>query len=269
MTGTNASRKPLRRRGLVVGPRDRALLAALSDMEVVDCDQVKAVARFGSTTRANTRLLALTRAGLLNRMFIGSGGGRKALYSLSRKGAQVAEVPYRGIRRRKDEVLVADFFVQHQLTLNAVACALRFGGIPVPGIRFVNWLYFHEPPVAGLPLIPDGYAEFATPSGIDGSFIELDLGHESLAVFRRKAESYLQLALSGDFARNFRLPRFRVLVIAHSPRRVQTLRAAVAGVTEKIFWFAALDDVRGDGFFGPAWLRPVGDVPQTLFKDSR
>ena len=93
------------KRGLVVQPRDMKLLGELAIMRVVDREQAKIVAGFGSTTRANARLLALTRAGLLRRFFLGS---RKSLYALSEKGAQLAEVPLRGPRRKANEMLVAD-----------------------------------------------------------------------------------------------------------------------------------------------------------------
>jgi len=238
-------------------------------MRVADREQVKIAAGFHSTTRVNTRLLSLTRAGLLRRFFLGSGGGRKALYALSQKGAQMAQVPCRGPRRRQNEMLVADFFVQHQLTINALYCGLKFGTIPVPRVRFVNWLAFHEPLIAGLSLIPDGYVEFATPSGIDASFLEVDLGHEGLAIWKEKTRHYLQLALSGKYERQFKQSRFRVLVVANSERRLHSIRAAVAGITQKIFWFATLDAVHGKRFFGPAWLRPVGEAKQTFFKETQ
>ena len=101
--------------------------AELGVVRIVDREQAKVVAGFGSTTRANARLLALTRAGLLSRFFLGTtAGGAKALYTLSQKGAQLAKVPHRGFRRRKDQALVADFFVQHQLAVNEIYCALKF-----------------------------------------------------------------------------------------------------------------------------------------------
>jgi hypothetical protein len=250
-------------------PRDLELLRELALMRVADREQVKIAAGFHSTTRVNTRLLSLTRAGLLRRFFLGSGGGRKALYALSQKGAQMAQVPCRGPRRRQNEMLVADFFVQHQLTINALYCGLKFGTIPVPRVRFVNWLAFHEPLIAGLSLIPDGYVEFATPSGIDASFLEVDLGHEGLAIWKEKTRHYLQLALSGKYERQFKQSRFRVLVVANSERRLHSIRAAVAGITQKIFWFATLDAVHGKRFFGPAWLRPVGEAKQTFFKETQ
>ncbi|MGC9224929.1 MAG: replication-relaxation family protein [Terracidiphilus sp.] len=268
MTGTDRGAKNSRQRGLIVQVRDLRLLRELAVMRVADREQVKIAAGFGSTTRANTRLLALTRAGLLRRFFLGSGGGRKALYALSAKGAQLAQVPYRGPRRRQNEMLIADFFVQHQLSVNAIYCGLKFGTVPVPQTTFATWLAFHEPLAVGLSLIPDGYVEFATPSGIDASFIEVDLGHEGLAVWKEKARHYVQFALSGDYERRFRQPRFRVLVLANSERRLHTIRAAVLGVTQKIFWFATLGAIRGEQFFAPVWLRPVGDTSQPFFKET-
>lgn len=269
MTGTRGSTQSRKPRGLIVQPRDLELLRELGVMRVADREQVKIAAGFGSTTRANTRLLALTRARLLRRFFLGSGGGRKALYALSVKGAQVAQMPCRGPRRRQNEMLVADFFVQHQLAINEVYCGLKFGALPVPRVRFVNWLTFHEPLATGLSLIPDGYVEFSTPSGIDASFVEIDLGHEGLTVWKEKTRHYLQLALSGEYERQFRQSRFRVLVLVNSERRLQSIRTTVAAVSQKIFWFAPLSAIQGEKFFGSVWLRPVGEIHQPFFKETQ
>jgi hypothetical protein len=255
--------------GLIVQQRDLTVLRELALMRVADREQIKVVAGFHSTTRVNARLLALTRAGLLRRFFFGSGGGRKALYALSQKGAQLAQVPLRGPRRRQNEMLVADFFVQHQLQVNAIYCALKFEAIPFPGVRFVQWLAFYEPIVPGLSLIPDGHLEFKTPSGIDAAFLEVDLGHESLSVWREKTRHYLQLAMSDEYERQFHQSRFRVLVLANSLRRMQSLRQAVAAITNKIFWFAPLESVRGTKFFAPVWLRPHGGSYQPYFEQPQ
>ena len=56
MTGNNG-------KGIVLQERDRHLLKELAVMRVIDREQAKCVAGFGSTTRANNRLLALTRPG--------------------------------------------------------------------------------------------------------------------------------------------------------------------------------------------------------------
>jgi hypothetical protein len=240
------------------------LLHELAIMRVVDREQAKSIAGFGSTTRANARLLALTRARLLRRFFLGS---RKSLYALSEKGALLAEVPLRGPRRKADETLVADFFIEHQLAINSVYCALKYVVIPVEGPSFHRWIAFHQPITKNIRLIPDGYVELATPQETLAAFLEVDLGHERGPVWKEKAKNYLQLALSGDVARLFGTNRFRVLVLANSERRMHSLRKTVGAITQKIFWFATLGAVREQGFFAPVWYRPTGETPTQLIEE--
>jgi len=246
-------------------PRDRRLLAELAVLRVVDRELAKIVAGFGSTTRANSRLLKLTRAGLLRRFFLGSGGGRKALYALSEKGALYGAVPLRGPRRPQGAMLVADAFVEHQLAVNAIYCAVKFGKIPVRGVTFHRWVAFFESVTHELKLIPDGYVEFLTPTGTIAAFVEVDRGTESLAVWKEKTRQYLQLAISGSFHRTFGHDRFRVLVVALTERRLESLRKTIAGMTEKIFRFATLEPARKE-FSSPVWMRPTGNQPESLFE---
>jgi hypothetical protein len=248
-------------------PRDLHLLRELAVMRVLDREQAKVVARFNSTTRANTRLLALVRAGLLRRFFIGSGGGRRALYALSPKGAQAVEVPVRGPRRPQDALLVADYFVGHQLAVNGIYCALKYGVIPLPHVTFHRWVSFSEPVVPGISLIPDGYVELMSPSGVIASFLEVDLGHESQTVWKGKAEHYLQLAVSGKCREQFGQNHFRVLVIANSERRLHSIQKTVAEITQKMFRFATLASVSKQ-FFAPVWYRPTTTQPASLIETT-
>lgn len=128
---------------------------------------------------------------------------------------------------------------------------------------------FTEPINENLRLIPDGYVEFSTSRGIDASFLEVDLGTEELKVWTEKAKNYVQLATSGEYQRKFQQSRFRVLVLANSARRLNFIRKAVADVTEKLFWFATLEDTRREKFFKPVWQRPTGDTHQSLFEQPR
>lgn len=251
---------------MIVQPRDLHLLRELSVMRVIDREQAKVVAGFTSTTRANTRLLTLTQSGLLRRFFLGSGGGRKALYALSAKGAQLAEVPMRGPRRAQGAMLVADFFVQHQLTVNHFYCSLKYKTIPVSDVKFRRWLAFHQPVVSAVNLIPDGYIEFTTNSDTTACFIEVDLGHESLGIWKKKTRNYLQLALSGEYRKQFGQERFRVLVLVNSERRLHSIRKAVAGITQKIFWFATLESAQKD-FFASVWCRPADNKLTPLIEE--
>jgi hypothetical protein len=253
------------RRGMVIQERDRHLLGELSLMRVIDREQAKVVAGFGSTTRANARLLALTRAELLHRFFQGTmAGGAKALYTLSEKGARFVGVPASGPRRREDQAVVADFFIQHQLGINEVYCALKYPKRMPEGIAFNRWMGFPKRPAPGMRVIPDGYVELLTPSGIAAAFLEVDLGHERLRVWRDKVRNYLDLAFTGNFEREFKQSRFRVLVVADSLRRLDSIRHAVLPLTDKIFWFTTFDSIRRDGVFAPIWTRPKGEARQSL-----
>jgi hypothetical protein len=252
-------------KGVVIQERDRHLLEELAIMRVVDREQASIVANFGSTTRANTRLLALNRAGLLRRFFLGAtAGGRKALYALSAQGAAVVGVPVRGPRRRNNEVLIADFFISHQLAVNRIYCALKYGALPTPDTSFGRWISFSEALAEDLRLIPDGYFELKTPTGTMAAFLEVDLGHERLAAWKDKIRKYLQLALSGDCERRFGQSQFRVLVIVNSERRLLSIRKVVRASTQKIFWFTTLESIQCHGFFAPLWLRPDGGERQSL-----
>ena len=253
--------------GIVIQDRDRHLLAEIAVMRVVDREQARIVGGFNSTTRINTRLLALNRTGLLRRFFL-SAAGKKALYTLSVRGAAVVSVPVRGPNRRNDEVLVADYFVSHQLGINTLYCALKYGALPVP-VSFERWISFSEPLSDQVRLIPDAYVELKTPADTIAAFLEVDFGREPLAVWENKVKKYLQLALSGDCKRLFGQGRFRVLVVAKSERRLRSIRKVVHASTQKIFWFAAFESIGSGNFFGPVWLRPEGDEAQPFFPSAQ
>jgi|HubBroStandDraft_4_1064222.scaffolds.fasta_scaffold103109_1 hypothetical protein len=254
---TQASRSGNKKGNVLVQERDRRLLRELSLFRIIDREQAKVVAGFHSTTRANSRLLALTKAGLLKRFFIGTtAGGKKALYYLSSAGANLVQVQNRSPRRRADEVVVMDFFVNHQLGINEIYGMLKYHPIPIDGATFVRWEAFYQPIDIQRSLIPDGYVEIQTPAKPIAAFLEYDLGHENLTVWKAKTRSYLRYAKSGEFERAFHQPQFRVLVVATSDRRVEAIRRAVGEITDKIFWFCTMDALRHEKFWSASWLRP-------------
>jgi hypothetical protein len=250
----------------VLQRRDRHLLTELAQLRVIDREQARLVGRFQSLTRINTRLLALTRAGLLTRMPVGTvRGGHKFLYSLSRHGAQLVAQPYRGVPFKTDTVLAGNMFLEHQLRINALYFQLAYQPIPVAGVRLQRWLIFHQAITPEIALIPDAYLELDTPQGPRAMFVEVDLGTESLRIWRRKTQAYLQCALSGAFTARFQQPQFGVLVIVPSERRRHTVRGVVAAMTTKIFWFATFEVLTGDAFWTASWVRPVDNQLKTLF----
>ncbi len=252
-------------KGMVLQERDRRLLIELGLMRVIDREQAKRVAPFGSVTRANARLLRLTRAGLLRRFFLGTAsGGKKALYTLSPSGARLAGAASCGPRRGRDELVVADFFVAHQSLVNDLYCGFKFGTVYPDGVRFRRWLTFASPLDLAAPLVPDGYIECERPAATFAAFIEVDLGHERLAVWRAKVRNYLNYAASGRYEERFGAKRFLVLAVADSRGRMESLRNTTAGLTEKIFRFSTFAAIRRDGLWAPIWRKPQGSDPVPL-----
>lgn len=258
MTGTS-------RKGIVLQPRDRHLLEELAVMRIIDREQSRLVAPFGSITRANGRLLALTRAGLLRRIFLGTAaGGKKALYLLSLSGARLAGASSIGPKRKRDELVVADLFVAHQFFVNDLYCAFKYGFNIPDGMRFCRWLAFPAPLDRTIPLVPDGYVELDGSGLALAAFIEVDLGHERLSVWQGKVRNYLHYAVSGRFAEQFGRSRFLVLAVCDSRGRMESLRAATASLTDKIFRFATFSSIRDHGLWSAVWLKPKGNDPQPL-----
>lgn len=249
---------------VVLQERDRHLLAELGVMRIMDRETAKVVAGFGSTRRANARLLQLTRGGLLRRFFVGSiAHGRKAVYTLSPKGADLVQATLGGLKRPSERLVVGDMFVAHQSGINEIYLAIKYRPSSA-SIRLIRWLSFRQPISESIKLAPDGYCEIAPGQNLLPMFVEVDRGTEALGVWAEKVAYYLQLAVSGEFHKRFRQPRFRVLVVVNSERRLANIRATIAKATDKIFWLTTFNSIHREGFWSPIWLRPTGDQRRSL-----
>ncbi|MEN6532649.1 MAG: replication-relaxation family protein [Bryobacteraceae bacterium] len=238
---------------MVLQERDRRLLEALGDqMDVVDREQTKVVTGIRSTSRMNERLLKLTRAGFLKRVFI---GGNQAVYALAHRKNRSSNQPATG------EPLL--LFCRHQLEINAVYLALTYRPLP-ESVRYLRFRRFREILAPSVPLIPDAYFELEFRGAVRPMFLEVDLGTESLPVWQRKTREYLQLALSGEFPKLFSQTRFGVLVVTTTPRRLEHLRAEIARATQKIFYLTTPEAIHAEGLWAAVWWRPSGDQPQKL-----
>ncbi|HET9410039.1 MAG TPA: replication-relaxation family protein [Candidatus Sulfotelmatobacter sp.] len=231
------------------------MLQELAMMRVIDREQAKIIGNFGSTTRVNKRLLALTRGGLLKRFFIGSGGWKKSLYSLSPAGALFLKTPYRGLRTRSNDLIAVSSSLEHQLGINELYCIVKYRYAAIDSEKLIRWDNVYHPIDSQRSLIPDAYIEILGPEQTIAAFLELDLGHENLVVWKKKVEKYLRYAISGEFEPRIHHPQFRVLVVANSDTRVAALRHATADITDKIFWFTTMESIKHDGFWAPIWLR--------------
>jgi len=234
-------------------------------MRIIDRECAKVIAGFGSTRRANARLLQLTRAGLLRRFFVGSlAHGRKAIYTLSPKGSELVSAKLGGIHRTNGRLLVGDLFVEHQAWINEIYLCVKYRLATHLGINLRRWITFRQAISEAIKLIPDGYFEINSSETVRAMFLEVDRGTEALRVWQEKSAYYLQLAISGEFPKRFSQPQFRVLVVTNSERRLANIRATVVKSTDKIFWFTTIESINREGFWSPVWLRPKGDQRLSL-----
>jgi Replication-relaxation len=250
---------------VVLQPRDLHLLRELHILRVIDRECVRVVAGLHSVTRANTRLLALTLAGYLRRVAVGTvKGGHKYLYVLTRQGALAGQVPYGPVPLQSHAVIAGQPFLEHQFRLNALYVCLRYLPIPHPDVTLRRWITFTRALDPQVPLIPDAYAELQIAERTMAMFVEIDQGTEPLRVWRRKVEHYLALAVTGVFRRLFHHEQFRVLVIVPTPKRLASLRACIATMTDKIFWLTTTAAVDASHLWEPVWYRPRADQPSSL-----
>jgi hypothetical protein len=245
-----------RKVGAVVQARDLALFRELGTLRVVDREMASVAAGFQSITRVNERLLKLTRGGLLKRFFAPSDkGGMKALYALTAKGAALVDATAADFSLAAKGRISRSAFLDHQMQVNEIYLQAKFRPCP-EGVRFLRWISFRKSLAPSIPLVPDGYLEIQTPEGIRSQFIEIDLGTESSKAIAAKAEKYLQLAITGKFSEIFKRSRFQVLLITSGPKRLASVKQAVAKVTEKIFWLSTFDAVTDKGLWSDVWQRP-------------
>jgi hypothetical protein len=244
--------------GVVLQPRDRNLIAQLATLRFVDREQAARISPFHSASRAKARLLALARAGYLERTFAGTiAGGRKAIYSL----------PGTTKRRRRPRGLASprtDLFLEHQLALNDVILSFAHPWVAADAPATMRWERFKTPLSREAPIIPDAYTEITSSGGGRGVFVEVDLGTESLSVWDRKVRAYLAFARSGLFPRRFGVPTFGVLIVAASAERVRAIRSVVARHTDRLFWLGDLITTKSEGIWAPILLRPMGDQKHSL-----
>lgn len=252
-----------RHSGMVLQRRDEHLLTELGVMRIIDREMASVVVGFHSVRRANARLLQLTRGGLLRRFFVGSiAHGRKAVYTLSPKGKDFVNAKLGGIHRGSERLIVGDLFVEHQTAINRIYMAVKYH--PTATARFIRWFVFRESISEAIKLTPDAYFEITAGGAVRAIFLEVDRGTEPLKIWQQKIACYIQLAISGEFARRFRQPQFRVLVVVTSERRLSNIRATVAKSTDKIFWLTTLEKINREGLWSPIWLRPAGDQRLSL-----
>jgi len=245
---------------IVVQPRDLALLREIDRLRLVDREDARLLAGFGSVTRANTRLHALYLAGLLARQPAGTVlGGHKFLYALTPSAARLIGARYQPPPWNPHGTLAWSGTLEHQLAINRVYVGLRQSDVQASGPRLLRWTTFSQPISSTIRLSPDAYLELEIPDGVRAVFLEVDRGTETRRIWDRKVAAYIALATSGEFTARFGHAQFRVAVIAPSMHRLYGIRTCIARRIDKLFWLTHSRHQTRDWFAQPVWLRPHGN----------
>lgn len=245
---------------LVLQPRDEAIIEAVYHYGLLTGEQVQKLVGFGCAPRRNVRLRALFDHGYLDRKFLPTiRGSAKVVYVLGPKGVFIAAQklgldPVEVKRRRKAALAMKPLFLEHALQVNDIRLVFTLAMEGHPAMKLDRWK--HTPELSEVRLIPDGYCRYWYREQLWSFFLELDRSTESHRRFKAKVETYLNFGLSGHYQRHFGLKFFRVLVVTLTPERLLNLKRLVAGITEKIFWFATLKDLTPETVFGRVWKRP-------------
>lgn len=252
--GTILAKSGIRNRGVILQPRDRLLLSALKRRRYVEREQASVICGFRSASRAKARLLALTRAGVLSRLFVGTiSGGRRAVYFLPSMRRQSSP---RKLASRKTEL-----FVEHQLAVNAVVLGAQQHD---DRLQVIDCEWSTKPAARVSKVRPDAVLEIRLAAQVRGLLIEVDLDTEPLRTIREKVLRYLSLARSGQSEQLLGVPQFRVLFVVRGSERLTAIREVVACETDQLFWFAESEIVTREGFWARVWLRPTGVEKHSL-----
>lgn len=254
---------------IAVTERDCHLLSLVARFRLLSRDQLMTLTPFGSLTRANTRLAALVRARFLARKELPvcpGHGSAQSLYYASRRSAEVLPLDRQAVVGQIRQIPRWDLRqVEHVRTANQVLVDFIAALRPCPEAALIA--FRTEPELRQIflnrGLVPDGWIVWTTAGKRFNCFIEVDLHHEGLTVWRRKILEYLTYAESGLHQELFGFRAFRVLVLVKSRARLENLRQ-IAIEAGQLFRFAELTAVNADTVLEPVWLPASGSATLAL-----
>jgi len=274
LSSKRASRfvRPVTPSSLILQPRDRDILLAVYSHRFLSSEQIMDMF-FGCVTRSNIRLRKLWENNFLDRHFVyplAFHGSSQAIYSLGERGVDIlaeslgvdrAEIK---VNRDKDNCL-SNFFVEHILAVNDFRICFQNAVNNNPQLRLERWISEREAQdgyevqkdnvTIKHRIRPDGYGRYWYQGKLYSFFLELDCSTETNGKFQSKVRSYLDYKESGRYHQIYGVKFFRVLVVTTTAKRLENLKQATESITDDIFWFTILDEIRKGMIFGPIWRR--------------
>lgn len=249
--------------------RDRELIYLIYAHRYLRTDQLRDLSLaweepFTSSQMLWRRLRLLVEHGYLTKL--DARRQRNRVYCLAKQGAQIVaaslqlalkQIPHgtRGASRDLDhELAIADCRVAIERSVAAHDQDVdKVGWVPEAELRRQKVQVAVPRNASRIGLCPDGLIAFPDPNGLlEQAFIEVDLGTESLDVFKDKVVAY-QHYQSG-FPQYRSDMSFKVLTVADSEPRMQNLLAITEDADgDRRFAFTTLDELAPETFFDGIW----------------
>lgn len=262
---------------MVMTDRDKDILTRVWEDRMLFTSQISRIF-FGGKARANVRLRQLWENGYLDRYFLPTlmfHGSTEALYILGNNGVDVVAATLgverteiaRGMSYLKQKVRTHSFLLSldHILSLADFRIAFEEAVASRPDLTLEIWvpermcedsyrLWRGGEKVAGK-LRPDGYCQCRQGEKTYSFFIEVDLGTMASKAFKHKVQRYLDYSESGRYQQISGCKYFRVLVATVGEQRLANLKQATEELTDSIFWFTTLEQIRQGKIFDHIWIR--------------
>ena len=265
---------------IVLQDRDNALLRTLTeDFRVLSREQIGELFPMGSVARLNFRLKQLRDAGYLSsRPLAGLGTAVKRGYYLGPRAIELLSDPIErrvATSARSQAAQLAPTGLEHRMLVDSVHIRFLTAASDYPNYKLVTWIdqyssWWEEVRSYGVPVQADGYGEYLMLLHFDSLFtffLEVDRGTEGGKTIQEKIARYIEYAESGSYERQFAAKPFRVLFVAASRRRAESLLKMTAAQTNKIFWITSWDRFKKAKILDAFWFRPGHEGMYSLLSD--
>lgn len=270
---------------MILTERDKRIVEAVYQCRVLRQDQIHNLF-FGASKAASQRRLALLyHHGFLTRVFLTVRASyllSPALYMLDRRGAELlrSELGYDDIAWTSKSHEVGQPFLEHTLAINDVRVAVTIA-CRTHGYALLEWRSeadlkgdFDRVPIQPrngskqlVSLIPDSFFALHTPKGKAPFFLEVDRGTETTVRFQDKIRAYQAYVQTGAYEKRYGYKSVRVLTVAFSQKRLESLKTVTEEVGGKErYWFALHPEITPQNVFDePLWMTAGSDRPMSLF----
>lgn len=258
----NGRKSPFKRanNNFALQARDKELFVSLCRYEYLTNDQIKALFDFGCLTRVNVRLRKLYDNNYLSRAYINNPCGQaKIVHFIGPEAVPIVaerlKIDPLIIKRKRQRLLKAkESVLIRSLLINKVRLAFALAGKDKPEIKMGEW---KQVVLKGdSTFYPEAYFAYQHNGKRYNCFLEIDSSIRSSKSFKDRLQKYLKYGTEGYFNRQFGFNFFRVLIICSNQDRLKTLCNIASRLTDRMFWFAAIERITSENVFNAIWLRP-------------